>query len=212
MKVFLTGGSRGIGLAIKTLFEKRHHDVYTPTSDELNLYDIPHLIDPNYDIVINNAGVNLISELSKFDFNEDSIMKLNYFSPLHIIKQCVPHMIEQKFGRIVNIGSIWTKLAKPGRSNYAASKCALDSLARSITAEYAKYNILCNTVSPGFIATDMTYKNNTEEELEAIKANVPIGRLGDPKEIAELVYNLSVNNTLITGQNIIIDGGYTCVA
>lgn len=212
MKVFLTGGSRGIGLAIKTLFEKRHHDVYAPTSDELNLYDIPHLIDPNYDIVINNAGVNLISELSKFDFNEDSIMKLNYFSPLHIIKQCVPHMIEQKFGRIVNIGSIWTKLAKPGRSNYAASKCALDSLARSITAEYAKYNILCNTVSPGFIATDMTYKNNTEEELEVIKANVPIGRLGDPKEIAELVYNLSVNNTLITGQNIIIDGGYTCVA
>lgn len=212
MKVFLTGGSRGIGFAIKSIFEGRGHDVYAPTSDELNLYDVPYIENPEYDIVINNAGINMISELTELNYHEDSIMKLNFFSPLHIIKQCIPHMVEKKYGRIVNIGSIWTKLAKPGRSNYAASKCAIDSLARSITAEYAKYNILCNTVSPGFIATDMTYKNNTEEELKFIESNIPVGRLGIPEEIAFLVYQLTVENSFITGQNIVIDGGYTCVA
>lgn len=212
MRVLLTGGSRGIGFAIKTIFESRGHDVWAPTKDELNLYDVPYIENPEYDIVINNAGVNMISELTEFNYHEDSIMKLNYFSPLHIIKQCLPYMIEKNYGRIVNIGSIWTKISKPGRSNYAASKCALDSLARSITAEYAKYNILCNTVSPGFIATDMTYKNNTEEEIKTIESNVPVGRLGIPDEIAALVYQLTVDNSFITGQNIIIDGGYTCVA
>lgn len=212
MKILLTGGSRGIGLSIKTIFEKNGHTVDSPTKDELNLYDVPYIQNPYYDIVVNNAGVNIISELTEFNYNEDSIMKLNYFSPLHIIKQCIPYMIENNYGRIVNIGSIWTKVAKSGRSNYSASKCALDSLSRSITAEYTKYNILCNTLSPGFIETEMTYKNNTSEELELVKLNIPLNRLGKPEEIAEWVYHLTINNTFITGQNIIIDGGYTCVA
>lgn len=212
MKVLLTGGSRGIGAAIKSLFNSRGHEVCAPTKDELNLFDVPYIENPNYDIVINNAGINWISELTEFNYHEDSIMKLNYFSPLHIIKQCLPYMMEINYGRIINIGSIWTKISKPGRSNYAASKCAIDSLSRSITAEYARHNILCNTVSPGFIATDMTYKNNTEEEIKAIESSVPLGRLGKPEEIAELVYQLTVNNSFITGQNIVIDGGYTCVA
>lgn len=212
MKVLLTGGSRGIGFSIKCIFEGRGHEVWSPTKDELNLFDVPYIENPNYDIVINNAGINWISELTEFNYHEDSIMKLNYFSPLHIIKQCLPYMIERKYGRIINIGSIWTKISKPGRSNYAASKCAIDSLSRSITAEYARHNILCNTVSPGFIATDMTYKNNTPEEIKAIESSVPVGRLGNPEEIAELVYQLTVDNSFITGQNIVIDGGYTCVA
>lgn len=212
MRVFLTGGSRGIGFAIKTLFENKGHEVYAPTKDELNLLDAPYIENPIYDIVINNAGINIVSELIESNLQEERIMKLNYFSPLYIIKQCLPHMIEHKYGRIINIGSIWTKLSKSGRSNYTASKCALDSLARSITSEYGKYNILCNTVSPGFIATDMTYKNNTEEELKIIESNIPVGRLGIPDEIAKLVYQLTVDNSFITGQNIIIDGGYTCVA
>ena len=212
MKVLLTGGSRGIGASIKSLFQSKGHEVWAPTRDEMNLFDIPYIEDTRFDVVINNAGTNLISELTEFNYHEDSIMKLNYFSPLHIIKQCLPHMIEQKYGRIVNIGSIWTKLSKAGRSNYSASKCALDSLSRSITAEYTKYNILCNTLSPGFIATDLTYKNNTDEELESIKSQVPLGRLGNPEEIANLAYYLTIENTFLTGQNIVIDGGFTCVA
>lgn len=212
MKVLLTGGSRGIGAAIKSVFESKDHEVWAPTRQELDLLDTPIIKDPHYDIVINNAGINVVSRLKELNYNEHSIMKINYFSPLYIIKQCIPYMIKRGYGRIVNIGSIWTKISKSGRSNYSASKCALDSLARSITSEYAKYNILCNTVSPGFIATDMTYKNNTEEELMAIESSVPVGRLGKPEEIAELVYQLTIGNSFITGQNIVIDGGYTCVA
>jgi len=212
MRVLLTGGSRGIGLAIKKKFEGEGHDVYAPTREEMDLCDVPYIEDPAYDIVINNAGVNPLSELVEFNYEEDYAMKVNYFSPLHIIKQCLPYMIERGYGRIVNIGSVWTKLSKAKRSNYSASKCALDSLSRSITAEYARYGVLCNTVSPGFILTDMTLDNNTEEELEGIKSTVPVNRLGDCKEIADLVYYLTVNNTFISGQNIFIDGGYACVA
>ena len=211
MKVLLTGGSIGIGKSIKTLFENKGHHVWSPTKDELNLIDPPYIENANYDVVINNAGVNMISELSEVNYEEIDMMQINFFSPLLIIKQCLPYMINNKYGRIVNIGSIWTKLAKSGRSNYSASKSALDSLSKSITAEYTKHNILCNTISPGFIATDLTYKNNTEEELSIITSQVPVGRLGNPDEIANLVYFLTIENTFITGQNILIDGGFSCV-
>jgi NAD(P)-dependent dehydrogenase (short-subunit alcohol dehydrogenase family) len=102
-------------------------------------------------------------------------------------------------------------LSKEKRAAYSASKNALDSLTRSIVAEYGKYNILCNTISPGFILTDLTKKNNTEEELKIIAKNIPVGRLGTPEEIADLVYNLTINNNYLVGQNIIIDGGFTCI-
>jgi len=212
MRVLLTGGSRGIGAAIKAVFKSHGHEVHSPTREEIDLSEVPYVEDPTYDIVVNNAGINPISELNELNYEEDYVMKVNYFSPLHIIKQCLPYMVKNGYGRIVNIGSIWTKLSKPGRSNYSASKCALDSLSRSITAEYAKNGVLCNTVSPGFILTDLTLQNNTEEELDSIKRSVPVNRLGDCREVADLVYYLTVNNTFITGQNILIDGGYTCVA
>jgi 3-oxoacyl-[acyl-carrier protein] reductase len=119
-------------------------------------------------------------------------------------------MVHQKYGRIINIGSIWIDLAKPGRLAYSASKNALHSLTKALTAEYAQYNILSNTISPGFILTDLTTQNNTPEELEKLKENIPIKRLGLPSEIAKLVYLLSIENTYISGQNIKIDGGYLC--
>jgi 3-oxoacyl-[acyl-carrier protein] reductase len=119
-------------------------------------------------------------------------------------------MKERKYGRILNIGSIWVEQTKKNRSAYSASKAALDALSRSITAEYAQYNILANTLSPGFIGTQLTYKNNTPEDLKQIVSNVPVGRLGTPAEIATLAYFLTVDNTYISGQNIIIDGGFSC--
>ena len=139
-------------------------------------------------------------------------MRVNYFSPFEIIQQCLPHMISQKFGRIINIGSIWIDLAKSKRAAYSASKHALHSLTKSLTAEYAKYNILTNTISPGFIETDLTHQNNTKEEIETLISNIPIGRMGTPEEVANLVYDLTISNTFISGQNIMIDGGYTCTA
>ena len=79
-------------------------------------------------------------------------------------------------------------------------------------SEFSQYNILANTVSPGYISTDMTFQNNTEEQLSQIIKNIPLDRLGCPAEVADLVYFLTVNNSYISGQNIVIDGGYSCTA
>ena len=119
-------------------------------------------------------------------------------------------MVKQNYGRIINIGSIWIDIAKPKRAAYSASKSALHSLTKSLTSEYAFNNILTNTISPGFIGTALTYQNNTQEELTLLSSQVPVGRLGTTEEIAKLVYFLTIENTFITGQNITIDGGYTC--
>jgi NAD(P)-dependent dehydrogenase (short-subunit alcohol dehydrogenase family) len=208
MRVLLTGGSGGIGNSIKTAFESKGHHVWAPGRDELELSNNPHIENVNYNIVINNAGINPL--LSIEDVSDISIMTVNYLSPLSIVQQCLPYMMEMRYGRIVNIGSIWGTFSKKNRSAYSASKSALDSLSRSITSEYAQYNILCNTISPGYIDTPLTHKNNSIGDLERIKENIPIGRLGLPYEIANLVYYLTIENTFITGQNIIIDGGFSC--
>lgn len=211
MKVLITGGSRGIGKSICDTFTKEGHEVIAPLRDEL---DLSKDIDMNFnkiDIVINNAGVNFPQSILDLS-NEEEIMKINYFSPLKIIQHCLPHMQHQYYGRILNIGSIWVDFAKPGRSAYSASKNALHSLTKAITSEYGTYNILANTLSPGFIMTDMTKQNNSEEDLIDVRSKIPVGRLGYPDEVAKLAYFLTVENSYISGQNIVIDGGYSCTA
>jgi 3-oxoacyl-[acyl-carrier protein] reductase len=121
-------------------------------------------------------------------------------------------MVKNKYGRIINIGTIWTNIAKEGRFCYSASKNSLHCLSKFITVEYAKYNILANTISPGFIETDLTKQNNTPEQIKVLKNKIPCQRLGLPEEVAKLVYHLSVQNSYISGQEIIIDGGYSCSA
>lgn len=207
MKVLITGSSRGIGSAIAQKFIKNNHYVYTPDRNEINLSKEFKLHETNFDIVVNNAGINNLKSI--LDINDIDILTINYLSPLNIIQQCLPYMIENKFGRIVNIGSILIDFSKQSRSAYSASKSALHSLTKSIVSEFAQYNILANTVSPGFIDTELTRKNNCSEDLLKIIQTVPMKRLGTPEEIADIVYFLGVNNTFIAGQNIIIDGGFS---
>jgi len=210
LRVLVTGGSRGIGKEICDVFIKKGHEVIAPTRDELDLSKPITATYDKIDILVNNAGVNRIKSILEADDLET--MQINYFSPLSLFKNCLPHMQKQYYGRVVNVGSIWVDFAKPGRSSYSASKNALQSLSKAITAEYANYNILANTVSPGFILTDMTMQNNSEDDLRNIRSKIPLGRLGNPNEIACLVYFLSVENSYISGQNIVIDGGYSCTA
>ena len=210
MKVLVTGGSRGIGKSIVDLFLSKGHQVNAPARDILDLSKPLHFEGAGgyFDIIVNNAGINPLAFIK--DISDEEVMRVNYFSPLQIIQHCLPYMVDQKYGRIVNIGSIWIDISKPKRAAYSASKSALHSLTKSLTAEYAHENILTNTVSPGFIGTDLTYQNNTKEEIALLSKQIPVGRLGLPEEIAQLVYTLSVENNYITGQNIIIDGGYSC--
>jgi len=210
MNILVTGGSRGIGKSIVDRFERADHYVCCPTRSELDLNAKVILSRTDFDVVINNAGINPLKTIE--EISDEEVMRVNYFSPFEIIQQCLPYMMSRKFGRIINIGSIWIDLAKPKRAAYSASKHALHSLTMSLTAEYAKYNILSNTISPGFIGTDLTYQNNSKEEIERLISNIPVGRMGTPEEVTNLVYDLTISNTFISGQNIVIDGGYTCTA
>ena len=211
MRVLITGGSRGIGSDICEIFKKYGHEVIAPTREELDLSQPFSFIPDKIDILINNAGINIIDSIFEGE-NYEEIMTVNYFSPLRLFKLCLPHMKKQNYGRVVNIGSVWVDYAKPGRSSYSASKNALHSLTKAITSEYGTYNILANTVSPGFFVTDMTFQNNTEEDLKDLRSKIPLGRLGYTNEVADLVYFLSIQNSYISGQNIVIDGGYSCTA
>jgi len=211
LRVVITGGSRGIGKDICDKFIKEGHEVIALTREELDLSKPFSFVPDRIDVLVNNAGINIIGSIFD-DENYEEIMHVNYFSPLRLFKLCLPHMKKQNYGRIINIGSVWLDYAKPGRSAYSASKNALHSLTKSITSEYGTYNILANTVSPGFFITDMTFQNNTEEDIKELRSKIPVGRLGYTNEVADLVYFLSANNSYISGQNIVIDGGYSCTA
>jgi len=116
------------------------------------------------------------------------------------------------WGRIINIASIWGCLGKRGRAAYSASKFGIDGMTASLAAEVAKYGILVNSVSPGFIYTDLTREILGEHGMKEVTEQIPMGRLGQPHEIAELVsWLVSMENSYISGQNIIIDGGFTRV-
>jgi 3-oxoacyl-[acyl-carrier protein] reductase len=214
----VTGSSRGIGKSIKEILSKDGIDIISPSRDDLDLSS-PKSIDDflsqlttHIDIVINNAGILKVGqhdEISTEDFHE--VFQVNVVAPFKIISGVIEDMKHQKFGRIVNISSIWGQKSKEGRTLYSSSKAALDALTRSLAIEFASYNILINSVAPGYIETDMLKQYNTEKELSTIRDKIPMKRFGKKIEIAELVKFLcSENNSYITGQILTIDGGYVC--
>jgi len=233
-KVLVTGGTRGIGLAIAEYmldqgykitvtgtspFDPINHDsrfnyinVDFSCPNEIEKF-IENIIGHDYDVVINNAGINKISpfeEIDEVDF--DRIIAVNLKAPFRIIKAVLPSMKKNNFGRIVNISSIFGIISKEYRAPYSASKFALHGMSLALSAEVAKNNILVNTVSPGFIDTELTRKVLGETGINKMLEIVPIRRLGKVTEIAKLVGWLSSeNNTFVTGQNIAIDGGFVNV-
>ncbi|MDX2083715.1 MAG: SDR family oxidoreductase [Rickettsiales bacterium] len=215
----VTGASRGIGLSIAELFKKNGLEVLTPNRQELDLLSedsITKFLKKNsqtqIDILVNNAGINIIENVSEFlDENLKTALQINLISPMILIRELSPKMIERGYGKIVNISSIWSQVSKPGRAVYSSTKSAINGLTRSAAIELAAHNIQVNAVAPGFVDTDLTRRNNSPEQLEIIRSNIPTKRLAQTSEIAELVYFLvSEKNTYITGQTIFIDGGFSC--
>lgn len=218
-KALITGASRGIGQAIADLFSKNNIEVIAPTRQELDLssrksiYSFAESLKSPVDILINNAGINKLAFFEEItDDDLDETVQVNLTSQILLTKLLIPSMKNQKYGRIVNISSIWGKFSKPQRLMYSASKAGLNGFTVAAAVELAPYNILVNSVAPGFINTELTRKNNSPEELERISAGIPLQRLAEPEEIAELVYFLSSDkNTFVTGQIIYADGGFSCV-
>ena len=213
----VTGASRGIGKSIKEVLTTDGIKIVSPSRNELDLSSSESIdkflsqMSEDIDIIINNAGILKVgkhNELSSDDFHE--ILQVNVVAPFRIISGFVEKMKIRNFGRIVNISSVWGQKSKEGRTLYSSSKAALDALTRSLAIEFASYNILINSVAPGYIETDMLKQCKTEDELNIIRHTIPMKRFGKKIEIAELVKFLtSENNSYITGQIFTIDGGYT---
>ena len=163
------------------------------------------------DILVNNAGVNRLAafaETSPEAFMR--VQRVNVFAPMLLCQAVIDGMRERRWGRIVNVASVWSMRSIAGRGAYSASKFALDGMTAALAAEVASANVLANCVSPGFIGTEMLRAAVGAEGILELVSQVPIGRLGTPEEIAEFVAWLSgPDNTFISGQNIAIDGGYT---
>ncbi len=165
------------------------------------------------DICVNNVGINIIKPFEKYSQDEyQRLISINLTAPFMLIQYLIPGMKERGFGRIVNIASIWSHITKAGRSLYTTSKTGLVGFTRSMAVECASSNILVNAVSPGFTLTELTKKSLSAGEMEALTDEIPLKRFANPDEIAKTVLFLcSGLNTYITGQNIIIDGGFTLV-
>ena len=169
------------------------------------------------DILVNNAGVaklkkfiNMTNELRDFHFD------VNLFGVWDCCKVIVPFMIRQKYGKIIMISSVTGPYVSDfGLSAYGTTKAALIGLTKSLALELAEFNINVNAICPGYIDTPSTYntalqvdKNNPEKVIRNIIKNIPIGRVGKPSDIGELVSFLaSENSSFITGSSIIVDGG-----
>lgn len=160
------------------------------------------------DILVNNAGVardNLVARMSEEDY--DYVLNINLKGAFHTIRHLTRYFLKQKKGKIINITSVSGVLGNAGQANYAASKAGLIGLTKSVAKELAARNICVNAVAPGFIETEMT-QALPERTREAAVSSIPMGRMGRPSDVAELVAFLAGDRSdYITGQVICVDGG-----
>ena len=160
------------------------------------------------DILVNNAGITkdgLLMKMSESDF--DAVINTNLKGAFNTIRHSSRQFLKQRSGRIINISSVSGLLGNAGQANYAASKAGVIGLTRSVARELASRQITVNAVAPGFIATDMT-DAMTDAAKEATLQQIPLKRIGTPKDIAEMVAFLaSPKASYITGQVISVDGG-----
>ena len=159
-------------------------------------------------VLINNAGItkdNLFMRMKEEEWGD--VIETNLNSVFRITKECVKDMVKNKYGRIINISSIIGISGNAGQANYSASKSAMYGFTKSLAKELASRGITVNSISPGFIQTDMT-ANLSEEQKNNITKSIPLARLGECEDVANLALFLaSKKSSYITGENINVNGG-----
>lgn len=229
----VTGGTRGIGRCISELLLKGGAQViYTGTkalpdrileggryeqldlmSDQSTAAFIERVITPSrIDILVNNAGVNVNETVDEIlDEHWDTIVKINLTGAMKMLRAVAGNMKGNgNCGKIVNISSIWGVISKSKRNAYSAVKTGLIGLTRASALDLAAHGILVNALCPGFVNTELTRSMLSKEEMAQLAFEVPLGRFAEVDEIARAALFLcSSANTYITGQTIVVDGGFT---
>ena len=235
--VLITGATGGIGSALIDAFYNKEYNLFISGTNKEKLQsikskyterlevcgcdlsrdaEIKNLVIKaeeyygSIDILVNNAGItkdNLFLRISKEDW--DQVIDINLNANFLITKLALKNMVKKRWGRIINISSDASKIGNPGQTNYVASKSAIEGFTRSLASEVASRNVTANCVSPGFINTNML-DNIEPNKLDNMAKNIPCGRIGDPKDVANAVFFLaSEESSYITGQVIHVNGGLT---
>ncbi len=233
----VTGSGRGIGEAIATRLAEEGADVIindvdadvaNETSERIkslgrrsaaivadvsNYESVQGLVQKGIeqlgqiDILVNNAGIfrdASIFRMTEEDF--DRVIAINLKGYWNLIKHVAPGFRERRYGKIVNIASR-AMLGNPGQSNYSASKAGIVGMTRALALELGKFNINVNAVAPGAVMTDLL-RRTSEENIQRMLANTPLGRIGDPVDVANAVLFLASDEaSYITGQTLIVCGG-----
>jgi 3-oxoacyl-[acyl-carrier protein] reductase len=232
--VVVTGATKGIGKAIAELYlslgakvlitgrgqtydgnDKFIYHTLDSSCDTSVREFIAHLNSyENIDVLVNNAGINRINRIEEIHSQDfDEVINVNLRAPFYLCQAVASKMIANgKKGKILNISSIWSVITREGRTSYISSKSGLAGLTRGLATDLAKHNVLVNSISPGFVGTELTYQSLTEDEINHLRHQIPMNRLATPSEIANhAIFMTSGLITYMTGQNLIIDGGYTNV-
>lgn len=215
-RLFLLGGGGEIGSAIKEKFQSCGYEVISPRSRELDLSSLCAVeaylgkFTGPVDALVYCAGYNNPAEMGRLSLQEiERSWHINTLSFAWIVSKLRPVFEQQKRGRILGISSLYGTISREGRAAYAMSKHAMNGLVQTMALELGPYGVLCNTLSPGFVLTKMTVKNNTPQTLAAFERKIPLGRLASTTDIAQVAYFLcSEQNTYLTGQDIVVDGGF----
>jgi acetoacetyl-CoA reductase len=161
------------------------------------------------DLLVNNAGITRDRSLRKMAREDwSAVLRTNLDSVFNMSKQALEPMMEQRWGRIINISSVNAQQGAFGQANYAAAKAGMHGFTKALALEVARHGITVNTVSPGYLRTKMVMQVPDEILQSKILPQIPVGRLGEPAEVAALVaYLASEEAAFLTGANIAINGG-----
>jgi 3-oxoacyl-[acyl-carrier protein] reductase len=213
-RVLITGAGRGIGAAIAQRYSDANWTVVAPSRAELDLADegsLESFINSagEFDALINNAAENVLGSIE--DLETDALSRMidvNLVAVWKLTRRFAPAMRSAQWGRIVNIASIYGIKSRASRGAYTLTKAGVIGLTKTAAIEYGPANVLVNAVAPGFVDTEMTHRNNSSAQIAELCRQVPLQRMARPEEIAALVYWVgSEENSYVSGQTIVIDGG-----